>query len=80
MDASHMVPIDVLTQIARRYLRIPTLEQRGSDRLDFHDVGVAGLQDALEQAYLAGLQAGLEEALASEQEAAFHEKVGTARR
>lgn len=71
---------DILTQIARRYLRIPTLEQRNSDRLDFHDVGVGSLQDALEAAYLAGMEAGLEEAIASEQEAAFYEKVGIVRR
>ena len=35
-----------LEMIARDVLDIPTLETRNSDRLDFHDVGVAGLRKA----------------------------------
>lgn len=43
-----------LTQIARRHLGIETLEVRNSDRLDFHEVGVAGVSQALDAAYIAG--------------------------
>ena len=40
--------------IAQRHLNIETLETRNSDSLDFHDVCVASLKDALEAAYKAG--------------------------
>lgn len=40
--------------IAKRRLHIETLEERGSDRLDFHDVGVVGLRKALADAYNLG--------------------------
>lgn len=46
---------DALAQIAREELGIETLEVRGRDRLDFHDVGVAGLRAALRRAYEMGL-------------------------
>ena len=42
------------TQIAREHLGIETLESRGRDALDFHEVGVAGLSAAFEAAYRAG--------------------------
>lgn len=45
---------DLLTRIAEQHLGIPTLEERKSDRLDFHDVSVWGVKDALEAAYDAG--------------------------
>jgi hypothetical protein len=45
---------DALAQIAREELGIETLEVRRQDRLDFHDVGVAGLRRALERAYELG--------------------------
>ena len=32
-----------LSEIAKRVLRIPTLDALGSDRLDFHEVGVSGV-------------------------------------
>jgi hypothetical protein len=43
-----------VAEIAETILRIETLEERKSDRLDFHDVGVAELKDALIAAYKAG--------------------------
>jgi hypothetical protein len=46
-----------LQQIARTALDIETLEERKSDRLDFHEVSVWGLKAALEAAYQAGQQA-----------------------
>jgi len=45
-----------LAQIARQHLRIETLETRGSDRLDFHDVSVWRVKAALEAAYDLGLK------------------------
>lgn len=48
---------ETFTRIARKHLHIETLETRNSDGLDFHDVGVAGVQQALEAAYRAGQMA-----------------------
>jgi len=48
-----------LAQIAREYLHIETLETRGSDRLDFHDVSVWGVKAALQAAYDLGRKASL---------------------
>jgi hypothetical protein len=49
------VEIDkLLTGIAKRELRVPTLDVRISDSLDFHEVGVSSLSRALRSAYLAG--------------------------
>ena len=51
-----METIDHLfTGIARAHLGIETLETRKSDRLDFHDVSVWGVKDALLAAYQAGV-------------------------
>lgn len=48
----------LLTRIARTTLGIETLETQKSDRLDFHDIAVWRLRDALEAAYNAGLEQG----------------------
>lgn len=56
----------IFTQIAQKHLGIQTLEQRNRDSLDFHDVGVVGVQQALSAAYDAGQAsagAGLTESL-----------------
>ena len=48
-------PIEtILQQIAREKLCIETLETRHSDSLDFHEVSVWCLQDALEAAFHEG--------------------------
>ena len=47
----------LLTQIAQKHLFIETLETRKSDSLDFHDVSVWGVKEALFAAYQAGLAA-----------------------
>ena len=47
---------NLLTQIAQQHLRIETLETRKSDGLDFHDVAVWCLRDALEAAFNAGVE------------------------
>ena len=43
-----------LTKIAQEHLFIDTLEEQKSDRLDFHDVSVWGVEAALLAAYQAG--------------------------
>ena len=51
-------PLDaLLTRIAQEHLFIETLETRKSDSLDFHDVSVWGVKEALIAAYQAGLAA-----------------------
>ena len=51
-------PLDaLLTRIAQEHLFIDTLETRNSDSLDFHDVSVWGVKEALIAAYQAGLAA-----------------------
>ena len=47
----------LLTEIAKKHLNIETLETRNSDNLDFHDVAVWSLKEALQEAYEAGLKA-----------------------
>ena len=44
----------VISAIAKKHLRIETLNLRGRDALDFHDVSVSSLRDALAAAYEAG--------------------------
>jgi Family of unknown function (DUF6900) len=51
---------DQLLAIARR-LGIVTLDTRNSDRLDFREVAVWQIEEALEAAYEAGKQAAREE-------------------
>jgi hypothetical protein len=48
----------LLEAIAREYLFISTLEQRKSDRLDFHSVAVWNVRAALAAAYEAGRRIG----------------------
>jgi len=48
----------LLTQIALSKLGIETLETRNSGSLDFHDVAVWCLRDALEAAFNAGVEQG----------------------
>jgi hypothetical protein len=52
MDAS-------LADIAARHLQVDTLSERGADRLDFHDLSVVAIRQALEAAYAAGAGAAL---------------------
>ena len=44
-----------IEDIARRILRIETIETRNSDALDFHDLAVWNIREALEAAYEAGM-------------------------
>jgi len=45
---------DELAGFAASMCQVPTLTERGNDSLDFHDVSVWGLRDALRAAYAAG--------------------------
>jgi hypothetical protein len=49
-----------IREIARKHLRIGTLEVRNRDALDFHDCSVASIRAALEAAYTAGFSAAKE--------------------
>ncbi len=46
-----------LAIIAKKFLGIETLSTQNSDRLDFHDVAVWNINEALEAAYCAGQEA-----------------------
>lgn len=49
--------LPALATIARQELGIETVEERGSDRLDFHEVSAMSIRRALEAAYAAGQDA-----------------------
>ena len=49
---------EVVATIAARVLGIVTRDVRNSDSLDFHDIGVVDLREALEAAYDAGREVG----------------------
>jgi hypothetical protein len=61
---------NILTLIAQKHLDIDTLETQKSDRLDFHDVAVWRLRDALEAAFKAGAELGASLPKATEQDIA----------
>ena len=48
----------LFTQIASQHLGIDTPETRNSGSLDFHEVAVWTLREALQAAYLAGVAEG----------------------
>ena len=52
-----MTPGQIVEQIARDHLGIPTLRARHSDSLDFHVLAVWSIRKALHAAYLAGIRA-----------------------
>lgn len=49
---------DTILEIARMVLCVKTLEVRNLDSLDFHDLNVVRIREALEEAYDAGYEAG----------------------
>lgn len=51
----------LLSAIAKKHLGIETLDDRHSDRLDFHDVAVWDIKDALRCAFLSGAALSLTE-------------------
>jgi len=52
----------ILESIAQKHLDIETLQTRKSDSLDFHDIAVWNIKEALEAAFKAGAQAGADHA------------------
>jgi hypothetical protein len=60
----------IFALIAQKHLFIDTLETRHSDRLDFHDVAVWSVRDALEAAFKAGVELGASMHKATEAEIA----------
>ena len=55
MPKANQQKIDqLLTEIAKKHLSLETLETRNSDNLDFHDVAIWSLKEALQEAYEAG--------------------------
>lgn len=48
----------IITQLAKTHLGIETLETRNSDSLDFNDIAVWQLREALESAFKAGFEEG----------------------
>jgi hypothetical protein len=47
----------ILAEIAKKHLSIDALDSRKSDRLDFHDLAVWSIEQALEAAFQAGYDA-----------------------
>ena len=60
----------IFALIAEKHLFIETLETRNSDSLDFHDVAVWSVRDALEAAFKAGVELGASMPKATEAEIA----------
>ena len=60
----------IFAMIAQKHLFIETLETRHSDRLDFHDVAVWSVRDALEATFKAGVELGASMPKATEAEIA----------
>lgn len=56
--------MELYEEIARRHLKIETLQERKSDSLDFHTLSVWALREALVVAYEAGKSAGIDQVLA----------------
>lgn len=49
---------EMLTKIARKHLNLKTLETRGSDSKDFHELAIWDIKTALSQAFKAGYAVG----------------------
>ena len=56
--ASRTKAIVVAVEAIKKRLDIETLETRNRDALDFHEVSVAAIRDAIEIAFEAGWNAG----------------------
>ena len=54
---------ETLTKVAKEILDLETLETRGQDDLDFHDLAVWNIQKALVEAYNCGRHYGTAHAI-----------------
>lgn len=52
--APRTVDEKILEIVKRKFFNIPTLDERGRDALDFHDIHVSTLKEALKEAYHTG--------------------------
>ena len=68
-------PSEVARRIAQEELRLPTLDRRKSDRLDFYTLAVWDIERALVKAYEAGYEAAV-----FEEDAAYQERYKSAGR
>ena len=50
---------ETLNEIAQKHLDIDTLDAQNSDSLDFHNLSVWQIKEALEEAFLAGKREGV---------------------
>lgn len=50
---------ELLRRIASKKLHVHTLQTQNSDDLDFHDIPVWGIKEALEEAFNAGYASGM---------------------
>ena len=50
---------ETLAEIAKAHLDLDTLETQNSDSLDFHELSVWQIKEALEAAYMAGKRDGI---------------------
>lgn len=62
----------ILADIAKEHLSIDTLDSRKSDRLDFHDLAVWSIEQALDAAFRAGLDAAEDRRMAHGEELLGH--------
>lgn len=54
----------LIEKIAKKHFDVETMETRNSDSLDFYDVYIGSIRDALKESFMAGLQVGMEVAYA----------------
>jgi hypothetical protein len=52
----NMTTQQILAQIAQKHMGIETLQERKSDSLDFHELGVWSIEAALQAAFEAGMR------------------------
>lgn len=50
---------NIIDLIAQKKLGIASLKTQNSDRLDFHELSVASIREALETAFKLGVEAGM---------------------
>lgn len=62
----------ILAEIAKEHLSIDTFDSRKSDRLDFHDLAVWSIEQALDAAFQAGLDAAEDQRIALGEELIGH--------
>lgn len=65
--SNKVVKNKILAEIAKKYLRIGTLKTRNMDRLDFHDIAIWEIVQALEAAYEKGRTENIYEIIDQEQ-------------